>query len=150
MKHKLFLLGVFSAAMMTACSSEPMAIVCGKDFMKERAAVIDTASVFRSADPFVMQFRYGRAFDFSKLRWEVVSQSGKVVASKTSSVNEKEGSYTVLVSSVRYGGFSSAAEFFHVKEGSFTIRFSNADADTLLLEKQVRVVRNSEMPGGSK
>lgn len=149
MKYGIFFLGL-SMAMMTSCSSEPMAIVCGKDFMKERAAVIDTASVFRSADPFVMQFRYGRSFDFSKLRWEVVSQSGKVIASKTSSVNEREGSFSVLVSSAKFGGLSSAAEFFRAKEGLFTLRFSNADADTLLLEKQVRVVRNSQMTGGAQ
>ena len=96
-----------------------------------------------------MQFRYGKNFDFSKLKWEVVSASGKVIASKTSPVNAKEGSYTVLVSSIR-GGFSSATEFFKAKEGEFSIRFFNADTDTLLLQKHIRVIRNSEKIDGAK
>ena len=96
-----------------------------------------------------MQFRYGKNFDFSKLKWEVANADGKIIATKTSAVNAKEGSYTVLVSS-RRGGFSSASEFFKAREGEFSIRFFNADADTLLLRKQIRVVRNSENIDGAK
>ncbi|MBP5246481.1 MAG: hypothetical protein J6Z31_01305 [Fibrobacter sp.] len=146
-KFQLLMILTFGM-ILAACSSEPMAIVTGKDFIQKRAVVVDTASVFHSSDQFVMQFRYGKNFDFSKIKWEVLSADGKTVSSKTSPVNAKEGSYTIIVSSVRKGGIANAAEFFRAKEGSFRIRFSNADADTLLLEKQVRVVLNSEKIDG--
>ncbi len=136
MKKRILLTALFLPMIFSACSSEPMQIICGKDFLQ-------------SSEPFIMQFRYGKNFDFSKLKWEVVNASGKTVASKTSPVSVKEGSYTVLVSSIR-GGFSSATEFFKAKEGEFSIRFFNADADTLLLQKQIRVVRNSEKIDGEK
>ncbi len=149
MKKRILLSALFLPLFFTACSSEPMQIVCGKDFLQKRATVVDTSSVFRSSEPFIMQFRYGKNFDFSRLRWEVTNASGKTIASKTSPVNAKEGSYTVLISSIR-GGFSSATEFFRAKEGEFSIRFLDADADTLLLQKQIRVVRNSEKIDGAK
>ena len=134
--------------LLVACSSEPMSIVTGKDFIQKRAVIVDTTSVFHSSDPFIMQFRYGKNFDFSKIKWEVSTAEGKPISSKTSSVSDKEGSYTIIVSSVRKGGIANAAEFFKAKEGTFRIRFRNADADTLLLEKQVRVVLNSEKIDG--
>ncbi len=149
MKKRILLTVLLLPMIFSACSSEPMRIICGKDFLQNRTVVVDTSSVFHSSDPFIMQFRYGKNFDFSKLKWEVVNASGKIIASKTSPVSVKEGSYTVLVSSIR-GGFSSATEFFKVKEGEFSIRFFNADADTLLLQKQIRVVRNSEKIDGAK
>ncbi len=121
-----------------------MEIVTGKDFMQNRSVVVDTASVFRTSDPFVMQFRYGKKFDFGKIKWEVVSETGNIIASKKSGISSKEGSYTILVSSARHGGIASASEFFKAKEGTFDIRFYNADADTLLLEKKIQIVRNSE------
>ncbi len=149
MKKRIFPIALCLPLFFAACSSEPMRIVCGKDFLQKRAAVVDTSSVFHSSEPFVMQFRYGKNFDFSKLKWEVANADGKIIATKTSAVNAKEGSYTVLVSS-RRGGFSSASEFFKAREGEFSIRFFNADADTLLLRKQIRVVRNSENIDGAK
>lgn len=149
MRKRIFLSALFLPMIFSACSSEPMQVICGKDFIQSRAAVVDTSSVFHSSEPFVMQFRYGKNFDFSKLKWEVVNASGKIIASKTSPVNAKEGSYTVLVSSIR-GGFSSATEFFKAKEGEFSIRFFDADADSLLMQKQIRVVRNSEKIDGAK
>lgn len=149
MKKNILLAVLFPVLLCMGCSSEPMQIVCGKDFLQKRAVVVDTASVFHTSDPFVMQFRYGKNFDFSKLRWEVSNASGKIIASKTSTVNEKEGSYTVLISS-RRGGFSSATEFFRAKAGEFTIRFFNEDAKTLLVEKKIRIVLNSENIDGEK
>lgn len=148
MKKRMLLTALLFPLFFTACSSEPMQIVCGKDFLQKRAAVVDTSSVFHSSEPFIMQFRYGKNFDFSKLKWEVANASGKIIASKTSPVNAKEGSYAVLISSIR--GFSSATEFFRAKEGEFSIRFFDADADTLLLQKQIRVIRNSEKIDGAK
>ena len=94
-----------------------------------------------------MQLRYGKAFDFAKVKWEIVDANGKVVSSKTSAVNNKQDSYTVIVSSVRHGGIARAAEIFRAKEGTFTIRFTNADAGTPILEKQVQVVLNSQKIG---
>ena len=125
-----------------------MTIVTGKEFIQNRSVVADTGSVFHSSDPFVMQFRYGKAFDFSKIKWEIFNASGKVIGSKTSTVNGKQDSYTVLVSSHRHGGIANAAEIFHAKEGSFTLRFSNGDVGTVLLEKQIRVVLNSQKIDG--
>ncbi len=144
MKKKIFLTALCLPLFFAACSSEPMEIVTGKDFMQNRSVVVDTASVFRSSDSFVMQFRYGKKFDFGNIKWEVISDNGKRIASKKSGVSPKEGSYTILVSSARHGGIASATEFFKAKEGSFNIRFYNADADTLLLEKKIQIVRNSE------
>lgn len=148
---KLQLLLTFAAGLiLAACSSEPMSIVTGKDFISNRAVVVDTGSVFHSSDPFVMQFRYGKNFDFSKIKWEVLSADGKQISSKTSKVNAKEGSYTILVSSARKGGIANAAEIFRAKEGNFKVRFINADSDALLLEKQIRVVLNSEKIDGEE
>lgn len=143
-----FWLAIAASMILMACSSEPMSIVTGKDFIQKRAVIVDTTSTFHSSDQFIMQFRYGKNFDFSKIKWEVSTADGKAIASKTSPVNAKEGSYTIIVSSVRKGGIANAAEFFKAKEGTFRIRFSNADADSLLLEKQVRVVLNSEKIDG--
>ena len=150
MKKLHLLIALAAGLILAACSSEPMSIVTGKDFIPKRAVIVDTGSVFHSSDPFVMQFRYGKNFDFSKIKWEVLNADGKVISSKTSSVNAKEGSYTILVSSARKGGIANAAEFFRAKEGSFKIRFSNADADTLLLEKQIQIVLNSEKINGEE
>lgn len=144
MKKKIFPIALCLPLFFAACSSEPMEIVTGKDFMQNRSVVVDTASVFRTSDPFVMQFRYGKKFDFGKIKWEVVSETGNIIASKKSGISSKEGSYTILVSSARHGGIASASEFFKAKEGTFDIRFYNADADTLLLEKKIQIVRNSE------
>ena len=146
---KIHFLALFAAVVFwTACSSEPMTIVTGKEFIQNRSVVADTGSVFHSSDSFVMQFRYGKAFDFSKIKWEIFNASGKVIGSKTSTVNGKQDSYTVLVSSHRHGGIANAAEIFHAKEGSFTLRFSNGDVGTVLLEKQIRVVLNSQKIDG--
>lgn len=144
MKKRILLFAALASAFFVACSSEQMEIVTGKDFMQNRAAVVDTASVFHSSESFVMQFRYGKNFDFSRLKWEVFDENGKIVASKTSKVNSRDGSYTVVVSSARHGGIASATEFFHAKQGAFSIRFRDADADTLLKEKTVKVILNSE------
>lgn len=148
MKKMQFWLAIAASMILMACSSEPMSIVTGKDFIQKRAVIVDTTSTFHSSDQFIMQFRYGKNFDFSKIKWEVSTADGKTISSKTSPVNAKEGSYTIIVSSVRKGGIANAAEFFKAKEGTFRIRFSNADADSLLLEKQVRVVLNSEKIDG--
>ena len=146
MKNLTWLIALMAMAFF-ACSSEPASIVTGKEFIQNRSAVADTASIFHSSDPFVMQLRYGKAFDFAKVKWEIVDANGKVVSSKTSAVNNKQDSYTVIVSSVRHGGIASAAEIFRAKEGTFTIRFTNADAGTPILEKQVQVVLNSQKIG---
>ena len=148
MKKMQLWLAIAASMILMACSSEPMSIVTGKDFIQKRAVIVDKTSTFHSSDQFIMQFRYGKNFDFSKIKWEVSTADGKTIASKTSPVNAKEGSYTIIVSSVRKGGIANAAEFFKAKEGTFRIRFSNADADSLLLEKQVRVVLNSEKIDG--
>lgn len=117
-------------------------VVCGRDWIKSQAVVVDTGSVFHISDPFIAQFRYGKPFDFGELEWAISDASGNVLASRKSKVTNKEGSYTVQGVSY-HGGFMTAGEMLHSKApGTFTIRFTTGG--TLLAQKEVKLVLNSE------
>lgn len=130
-----------------ACGvSESPSIVCGSDWIKSNATVIDTASTFAISDPLIIQFRYNKNFDFSELEWSIyegtLSQKGQELRTRKSKVSEKEGSYTIKGVDVS-GGYMTAREMLHASQpGSFVVEFRSQGK--ILASKQLQLILNSE------
>ena len=74
MKKSWFLLFVAFGLLFSACSTEEPSVVCGREWNPGTQVVADTASEFALNDPLIVQFRYGKNFDFTSLAR--VSRSG--------------------------------------------------------------------------
>jgi len=141
-----------AAFLLVACGqTETPNVVCGSDWIKNHAAVVDTGSVFRISDPLVIQFRYGKAFDFGELEWNVykgtfTQKNPAPVLSRTARVSDKEGSYTIQGVSLR-GGLMTAGELLRSTDpGDYVIEFSVSGK--VIAAKEMKLIRNSDPKPG--
>jgi hypothetical protein len=130
-----------------ACGvKESPSVVCGSDWIKSRAAVVDTGSTFAISDPLIIQFRYGKEFDFPELDWSIyegtLAQKGRELRTRKSKVSPKEGSYTIQGVSLK-GGFMRAREMLNATEpGTYVVEFRCGNK--ILASKELRLILNSE------
>lgn len=130
-------------AVFAGCSSEEPSIVCGRDWNAGSMVVADTTSEFDLADQMVVQFKYGKNFDFSKLKTTFYegtkANKGKEIWSHEVSVNEKMGIYTLQGKS-KHGGMMLAREMCKQrKPGAILIEFSAEDR--VLASKEINLVK---------
>ncbi len=111
----------------SACSSDEPNIVAGRDWNPGAQVVADTTSLFKLDEPMVIQFNYGKNFDFTVLKTVfykgTVSEKGKEIWSHEVPVSQKLNSYTLQGKSKK-GGLMSARELTRQKEaGSVVVEF---------------------------
>ena len=126
MKKVTLVLFVF-VALLTGCNVEETAIVCGREWNPNLEVVADTASEFEMKDQLIVQFRYGKNFDFAKLNHEVA-------------VSEKMGVYTLQGKS-RHGGLMTARELCRKKEPGPVVIEVSGDGK-VLMSKQILLTKN--------
>ncbi len=141
---KLMFWAMAVAAMLVACSSEPASIACGRDWNPSSRVVADTTSEFDLADQMIVQLKYGRNFDFAKLKTAfyegTVANKGKELWSHELPVTDKMDSYTLQGKS-KHGGLMTARELSRQKQpGSIVIEFS-ADGK-VIVQKEITLVKN--------
>lgn len=144
MKKSLFLLFVAFGLFFGACSTEEPSVVCGREWNPGTQVVADTASEFSLNDPLLVQFRYGKNFDFTKLTitfYEgTLASKGKKIWDREVAVNEKLGSYTLQGKS-KSGGHMSARELTRQKQpGSVVVEFSTEGR--VLAAKELTLTKN--------
>ncbi|MCQ2105773.1 MAG: hypothetical protein MJZ26_08285 [Fibrobacter sp.] len=140
---KIFLSIVSVAAFLIGCSSEEPSIVCGRDWNPGSSVVADTTSEFDLADQLIVQLKYGRSFDFTKLKTSFyegsLANKGKELWSHEVSVSEKNDSYTLQGKS-KHGGLMTAREMCRQRQpGSVVIEFS-ADGK-VIAQKEISLVK---------
>lgn len=141
---KLFLaMMAFALAIFAGCTTEEPSIVCGRDWNAGSMVVADTTSEFDLADQMVVQFKYGKNFDFTNLKVAFyegsTAQKGAEIWSRDVKVTEKMGVYTLQGKS-RHGGMMLAREMCkHRKPGSVMIELS-ADG-RVLATKDIQLVK---------
>lgn len=131
-------------ALMGACSVEETAIVCGREWNPALEVVADTTSEFELKDQMIVQFRYGKNFDFAALKITfydgTVANKGEKIWDHQVAVSEKMGVYTLQGKS-RRGGLMTARELCRKKEpGPVVIEFSGDGK--VLLSKQILLTKN--------
>lgn len=140
-KYLLILVAAF--ALLAGCSSEEPSIVCGRDWNAGAMVVADTTSEFDLADQMVVQFKYGKSFDFKILKVTFYEGSaaskGKEIWSHETHVSEKADKYTLQGKS-KHGGMMLAREMCKQrKPGTILIEFS-ADGK-VLASKDINLVK---------
>ena len=144
MKKSLFLLFVAFGLLLSACSTEEPAVVCGREWNPGTQVVADTASEFALNDPLIVQFRYGKNFDFTKMTitfYEgTLASKGKKIWDRDVAVTEKLGAYTLQGKS-KHGGLMTARELTHQKNpGSVVVEFSTEGR--VLAAKELTLTKN--------
>lgn len=144
MKKILVALTLAAFAMFTGCSTEETTVVCGRDWNPGAQVVADTTSEFDLADQMVVQFRYGKGFDFSKLTVAIyegtAANKGKEVWSRESNVTDKMSVYTLQGKS-SHGGMMLAREWCKTrKPGQFVVEFSTEGR--VLATKEITLVKS--------
>lgn len=127
-----------------ACSTEEPSISCGRDWNAGSKVVADTTSEFDLADQMIVQFKYGRNFDFTTLTTSfyegTLASKGKEIWSHEVAVTEKMDSYTLQGKS-KHGGLMTARELSRQKQpGSIVVEFSTAGK--VLAQKEITLVKN--------
>lgn len=141
---KILLAAVLAAfAIFAGCSSEEPSIVCGRDWNAGSMVVADTSSEFDLADQMVVQFRYGKNFDFTKLKVAFYEGSaankGAEIWSRDINVTEKMGVYTLQGKS-KHGGMMLAREMCKKHQPSaILIEFSTEGR--VLASKDINLVK---------
>lgn len=143
MKNIWIALMVAALALLTGCSSEEPSVVCGRDWNAGAMVVADTTSEFELADPMVVQFRYGRNFDFSKLKVAfydgTLANRGEEIWSREISVNGKADVYTLQGKS-KHGGMMLAREMCKKrKPGPILIEFSSEEK--VIVAKEINLTK---------
>jgi len=128
MKKLLLAVVLGALSVFVGCSTEEPSIICGRDWNDGAMVVADTTSQFELADQMVVQFRYGKSFDFTTLKmafYEGTSANkGKEIWSRETTVSSKADKYTLQGKS-RHGGMMLAREMCKQrKPGSILIEFS--------------------------
>lgn len=119
-----------------ACETPAPSIIVGREWNAARQVVADTASEIKAWDALIVQFDYGKNFDFDSLKTEFIDGAGTVRYSKTIQVSEKMGSYTVQ--GKKKGAPMTAGDFFKSKKAqTVTIRFSSEAG--VLAERQIQI-----------
>ena len=144
MKKLRFFLVALLLSLLSACSIEETAIVCGREWNPNLEVVADTASEFEMNDPMIVQFRYGKNFDFPKLKTTfyvgTLSNKGEKIWDHEVAVSEKMGVYTLQGKS-RHGGLMTARELCRQKEpGPVVIEFSALGR--VLATKEINLIKN--------
>lgn len=143
MKNVLFSLMALALAFIVGCSTEEPTIVCGRDWNAGSMVVADTTSEFDLADQMVVQFKYGKNFDFTSLKVTFyegsTAQKGAEIWSRDVNVTEKMGVYTLQGKS-KHGGMILAREMCkHRKPGLVMIEFSTNGR--VLATKDIQLVK---------
>lgn len=142
---KRFLVAAVLAAftMFAGCSSEEPSIVCGRDWNAGSMVVADTTSEFDLADQMVVQFKYGKNFDFTKLKVTFydgsLANKGAEIWSREVSVTEKMGVYTLQGKS-KHGGMMLAREMCKKRQPSAILIEFSADG-RILASKEINLVK---------
>ena len=144
MKKSLFLMFVAFGLLLSACSTEEPSVVCGREWNPGTRVVGGTASEFALNDPLIVQFRYGKNFDFTKMTitfYEgTLASKGKKIWDRDVAVTEKLGAYTLQGKSKR-GGLMTARELAHQKNpGSVVVEFSTEGR--VLAAKELTLTKN--------
>ena len=141
-KIALMLLGF--AALLTGCNVEETAIICGREWNPNLEVVADTASEFELKDQLIVQFRYGKNFDFAKLKTAfyegTLTNRGEEIWNHEVAVSEKMGVYTLQGKS-RHGGLMTARELCRKKEPGPVVIEVSGDGK-VLLSKQILLTKN--------
>ena len=144
---KIAVLALFAAgSFFTACSTEEVRLVCGREWNPAMQLVADTTSEFELINPMIVQFRYGTGFDFPTLKitfYEgTAANKGKEIWHYETKVNEKVSVYTLQGHSKR-GGLMTASELTrHHKPGSIYIEATTGDR--LLAAKEITLIKNKQ------
>ncbi len=144
MRKSLFLMFVAFGLLFSACSTEEPAVVCGREWNPGTQVVADTAGEFALNDPLIVQFRYGKNFDFTKMTitfYEgTLASKGKKIWDRDVAVTEKLGAYTLQGKS-KHGGLMTARELTHQKNpGSVVVEFSTEGR--VLAAKELTLTKN--------
>jgi len=128
MKKFLLVVALVAFAIFAGCSSQEPTIICGRDWNAGAMVVADTTSEFELADQMVVQFNYGKNFDFTTLKMAFYEGSaankGKEIWSRETTVSNKADRYTLQGKS-RHGGMMLAREMCKQrKPGAILIEFS--------------------------
>ena len=144
MKKSLFLLLLAFGLWFSACSVEEPSVVCGREWNPGTQVVADTSSEFALNDQLIVQFRYGKNFDFTKMTitfYEgTLASKGKKIWDREVAVTEKLGAYTLQGKS-KHGGLMTARELAHQKNpGSVVVEFSTEGR--VLAAKELTLTKN--------
>jgi len=140
----LAFLAIAACAAIMGCSTEEPNIVCGRDWNPGSQVVADTTSELDLADQMIVQFRYGKGFDFSNLKIAFYEGSaankGAEIWKHEVKVSEKMNSYTLQGKS-KHGGLMTARELTRQKKpGSVVIEVSTDGR--VLATKELTLVKN--------
>lgn len=141
---KKWLLAITTACLLVGCSVEDTAIVCGREWNPALEVVADTMSEFEMKDQMIVQFRYGKNFDFSKLKTTfyegTIAHKGEKIWDHEVAVSEKMGVYTLQGKS-RHGGLMTARELCRKKEPGPVVIEVSGDGK-VLMSKQILLTKN--------
>lgn len=134
---KKIIFAALAAMVMTvfsACSVEDPTVVAGREWNPANQSVADTTSTFKMNEQMVVQFRYGKNFDFGKLKTTFfegsVENKGREIWSHEIPVSPKVAVYTLQGKS-KMGGLMNAKEMTRLKKpGTVLVEFS-ADGKVL-------------------
>ncbi|PWJ60755.1 MULTISPECIES: hypothetical protein [unclassified Fibrobacter] len=134
---KKYIISACAALAMTvfsACSIENPTVVAGREWNPANQSVADTTSVFKMNEQMVVQFRYGKNFDFGKLKTTffegTAENKGREIWSHEVPVSPKVAVYTLQGKS-KMGGLMNAKEMTRLKKpGTVLVEFS-ADGQVL-------------------
>lgn len=115
-------------AVFSACSVEEPSVASGREWNPGAQTVADTTSQFNMDDQMVVQFKYGKNFDFDKLKTTFFegteANKGHEIWSHEVPVSPKVGVYTLQGKSKK-GGLMSARELTRLKKpGTVVVEFS--------------------------
>ena len=141
---KKWLFAIVTACLFVGCSVEDTAIVCGREWNPALEVVADTMSEFEMKDQMIVQFRYGKNFDFSKLKTTfyegTIAHKGEKIWDHEVAVSEKMGVYTLQGKS-RHGGLMTARELCRKKEPGPVVIEVSGDGK-VLMSKQILLTKN--------
>ena len=136
----------FAALMVfSGCQTNaPAGIVCGREWNPGAQTVADTTSTFDLKDPLIIQYNYGKGFDFTELTISfyagTIEKKINKIWSYSAAVNPKLASYTMQGKS-KNGDLMTARELTrHKNPGSVVVEFSNGEQ--VLMAKEITLVKN--------
>lgn len=133
----------------SACTTEEPSVVAGRDWNAGAQVVADTTSQFNLEDPMLLQFNYGKKFDFTKLKITffegTLASKGKELWSREVAVTTKMDSYT-LKATDKKGFAMSARDLTHLKgPGSVVVEFGIEGKS--IVSKEITLVSSGRSAG---
>ena len=133
------------ASLFAGCSVEETAIVCGREWNPALDVVADTMSEFELRDPLIVQFRYGKSFDFSMLKTTfyegTIAHKGEKIWDHEVAVSDKQWVYTLQGKSRHHMGVMTARELCRKKDPGPVVIEVSGDGK-VLLSKQILLTKN--------